>query len=56
MFKDEESVRFLNDPVVKEKFETALKLRDVKASDYDAIFYVGGYVSAVSLIIDRTLT
>lgn len=42
MFTDKESVQFLEDPTVQEKFDTALRLRDVNANDYDAIFYVGG--------------
>ena len=43
-FTDEESTRFLTDSVVREKLDTALKLTEVKSADYDAIFYVGGYV------------
>jgi len=55
MFKDdEESARFLKDDVVKEKLNTALKLSDVKASDYDAIFYVGGHGPVIDLAVDET--
>ncbi|QRV90970.1 chaperone protein HSP31 [Ceratobasidium sp. AG-Ba] len=43
MFTDDESVKFLQDPEVKEKFATAKKLSEVDAKEYDAIFYVGGH-------------
>ena len=42
MFTDDESVKFLQDPEVKQKLENAKKLSDVDPKDYDAIFYVGG--------------
>ena len=44
MFTDDESVKFLNDETVKTKLANAKRLTEVKADDYDAIFYVGGYV------------
>lgn len=37
-------MKFLEDPVVKEKLASALILQDVQAAHYDAIFYVGGCV------------
>lgn len=46
-YKDEQSVAFLKDETVKQKLASALKLEDVKVGDYDAIFYVGGYVIVV---------
>ncbi|KAH7930103.1 class I glutamine amidotransferase-like protein [Leucogyrophana mollusca] len=52
MFKDEGSVKFLNDPVVQAKFESALKLSDVKVDDYAAIFYVGGHGPVIDLAVD----
>jgi putative intracellular protease/amidase len=45
-FTDEGSVKFLNDPKTKALYENTKKLSDVKASDYAAIFVVGG-VSAL---------
>lgn len=35
--------RFDNDPELKEKLSKTLKLEDVNASDYDAVFYPGGH-------------
>ncbi|KAH7908496.1 class I glutamine amidotransferase-like protein [Hygrophoropsis aurantiaca] len=52
MFKDPQSVDFLNDPVVKTKFEHAKKLSDVKVDDYEAIFYVGGHGPVIDLSKD----
>ncbi|KAH8824355.1 class I glutamine amidotransferase-like protein [Flagelloscypha sp. PMI_526] len=43
MFKDEDSLTFLNDRVIQEKLANAKKIIDVKAEDYDGIFYVGGH-------------
>ncbi|KAI0711066.1 class I glutamine amidotransferase-like protein [Cerioporus squamosus] len=40
---------FLEDPVVKAKLANAKKLSEVDASDYDAIFYVGGHAPAIDL-------
>lgn len=42
MFTDDQSVEFLRDNVVKDKLANAKVLADVKASDYAAIFYIGG--------------
>ena len=39
---DDECVSFLEDETVTEKFEEALLLENVKAEDYDVIYYVGG--------------
>ncbi|KZV65088.1 class I glutamine amidotransferase-like protein, partial [Peniophora sp. CONT] len=41
--KDEESVRFLKDNAVVQKLASAIALKDVDQSKYDAIFYVGGW-------------
>lgn len=35
--------RFMKDEDAKKKFENTLKLSDVKASDFDGIFYPGGH-------------
>ncbi|KAH9894484.1 class I glutamine amidotransferase-like protein [Cubamyces lactineus] len=43
---------FLDDPVVKTKLANAKKLSEVKASDYDAIFYVGGHGPLLDLADD----
>jgi putative intracellular protease/amidase len=40
--KDEGSVKFLNDEIVKKKLENTIKLSEVDASQYDAVFYPGG--------------
>jgi len=53
MFTDEESVKFLKDPVVKHKLENALVLKTVSASDYDGIFYIGGHGPVIDLAIDK---
>ena len=50
MFSDD--VGFLSDPAVVEKLKTAKKLSDVKAADYDAIFYVGGHGPVIDLPVD----
>ncbi|KZV65124.1 class I glutamine amidotransferase-like protein [Peniophora sp. CONT] len=41
-YKDEESIRFLKDTVSVQKLASAISLKDVDHSKYDAIFYVGG--------------
>ncbi|PAV20903.1 class I glutamine amidotransferase [Pyrrhoderma noxium] len=52
LFKDDESVAFLGDDVVKEKLSSAKRLADVQESDYDAIFYVGGHGPVLDLAVD----
>ncbi|KAG9002740.1 hypothetical protein FRB94_003660 [Tulasnella sp. JGI-2019a] len=47
---DEESQKFLGDPTVKRFFEQAIKLEDVDADEYDAIFYVGGHGPMIDLV------
>jgi putative intracellular protease/amidase len=42
LFTDDDCVKFLQDPEVKQKFANAKKLSEVDPKDYDAIFYVGG--------------
>ncbi|KAI0722212.1 class I glutamine amidotransferase-like protein [Cerioporus squamosus] len=49
-FKDD--VGFLSDETVKQKFANAKKLSDVKVTDYDAIFYVGGHGPVIDLAQD----
>lgn len=46
------SETFLEDPVVKDKLANAKKLDDVKAADYDAVFYVGGQGPVIDLPTD----
>ncbi|KAK7444752.1 hypothetical protein VKT23_015069 [Stygiomarasmius scandens] len=51
--EDKESTQFLNhDDTVKTKLANAKKLSDVKASDYDAIFYIGGHGPVIDLAND----
>ena len=52
MFKDEQSVNFLKDPAVQDKFAHAKKLSEVNVNDYDAIFYVGGHGPVIDLASD----
>ncbi|THG97419.1 hypothetical protein EW145_g7618 [Phellinidium pouzarii] len=52
MFKDDESVKFLNDNLVKAKLQNAKVLKSVNASDYDAVFYVGGHGPVLDLAVD----
>jgi putative intracellular protease/amidase len=47
--EDKDSVQFLKDDTVKSKLSNAKKLADVKAEDYDAIFYVGGQGPVIDL-------
>jgi len=51
---DQESVKFLQDAAVISKFQNAKRLADVKADDYDAIFYVGGHGPVLDLAGDAT--
>ncbi|KZT72517.1 class I glutamine amidotransferase-like protein, partial [Daedalea quercina L-15889] len=53
MFKDDESQQFLKDETVVKKFAEAKKLSEVAASQYDAIFYVGGHGPVIDLASDR---
>jgi len=39
----EDGFKFLEDETVISKFANAIYLKDAKASDYDAIFYIGGH-------------
>lgn len=43
-FKDNESVKFLQDPDVTNKLSNCKALSDVNPREYDAIFYVGGTI------------
>lgn len=52
MFTDDESVKFLNDPEVKEKLAKAKKLSEVNEAEYAAIFYVGGHGPVIDLAVD----
>ena len=51
-FKDDQSVGFLNDEVVKQKLATAKKLTEVSVNDYDAVLYVGGHGPVIDLASD----
>ncbi|KAF8192549.1 ThiJ/PfpI [Pholiota molesta] len=53
-FKDEGSVKFLNDETVKAKLAHAKKLSEVDVKAYDAIFYVGGHGPVLDLAQDPT--
>jgi len=55
-FTDNESVKFLQDPDVKSKLSKCKTLADVSSSEYDAIFYVGGYGPVVDLASDSKNT
>lgn len=55
-YKDDGSVKFLVDEVVQQKLATCKKLSDVKASDYVAIFYVGGQGPCIDLAFDPVST
>jgi len=52
-FTDNESVKFLQDETVKAKLANAKKLTEVKASDYDAVFYPGGHGPVLDLAFDE---
>ncbi|GLB33751.1 putative DJ-1/PfpI family protein [Lyophyllum shimeji] len=51
--EDVESVNFLKDGKVKEKFEKAKEIAKVNPADYDAIFYVGGHGPVLDLAFDK---
>ena len=51
-FTDDESVKFLQDPEVKQKLASAKKLTEVDHNDYVAIFYVGGHGPVIDLATD----
>ncbi|KAG8744426.1 hypothetical protein FRC10_010204 [Ceratobasidium sp. 414] len=53
MFTDDESVKFLQDPEVKQKLAAAKKLSEVDHNDYDAIFYIGGHGPVIDLAVDQ---
>lgn len=42
-FQTEDTRRFAQDAVLQQKLATTLKLSDISADDYDAIFYPGGH-------------
>lgn len=46
-------MKFLNDPIVKEKLANTKKLSDVNVADYEAIFYVGGHGPMMDLAFDE---
>ncbi|KAG8944781.1 hypothetical protein FRC04_001519 [Tulasnella sp. 424] len=50
---DEACAKWLADPTVKEKLDTALKLSEVNSEDYDAVFYPGGHGPAMDLPTDE---
>jgi len=51
-FKDDESVKFLQDPDVTNKLSNCKTLSDVNPNDYDAVFYVGGHGPVIDLSKD----
>ncbi|KAF9787426.1 class I glutamine amidotransferase-like protein [Thelephora terrestris] len=51
-FRDDESVKFLQDPDVSNKFSNCEALSDVNPKDYDAVFYVGGHGPVIDLSKD----
>jgi len=53
-FKDEESVKFLKDPIATDKLAHAKKLADISAENYDAVLYVGGHGPVIDLPTDKT--
>jgi len=52
MFKDDESVKFLQDPDVTNKFSNCEALSDVNPSEYDVVFYPGGHGPVIDLSKD----
>jgi putative intracellular protease/amidase len=50
--EDKESQQFLKDQTVKDKLASAKVLADIRASDYDAVFYVGGHGPVLDLAED----
>lgn len=42
-FRTDATRRFGDDPVTQEAFKNTLKLADVRADDYDAVFFPGGH-------------
>ncbi|KAI0317943.1 class I glutamine amidotransferase-like protein [Amylostereum chailletii] len=55
-YTDEDSTRFLVDPVVKHLLENAKKFDTVKADDYQAIYYVGGLGPTTDLVGNKANT
>ena len=49
---DDGCTKCLRDDIVKEKLANTKYLKDVKADDYDAIFYVGGHGPVIDLPTD----
>ena len=52
MFTDDESQKFLKDEAVVNKLGSAIPVKDVEASKYDATFYVGGHGPVIDLAVD----
>jgi len=53
-FQTESTHRFKSDPVAQAVLESTLKLTDVSADDFDAIFYPGGHGPLWDLAEDAT--
>lgn len=49
----EDTKRFDGDKVLQEKLKNSVKLADIKAEDYDAIFYPGGHGPLWDLVSDK---
>merc|ERR1712012_700362 len=41
--EDEVCMRFMDDKRMQDKLQATIPLKDVKSSDFDAVFYVGGH-------------
>ncbi|WP_086476736.1 type 1 glutamine amidotransferase domain-containing protein [Arenibacter amylolyticus] len=52
--RTEDTERFKKDPEAQEKIKNTHKLADIKASDYDAVFYPGGHGPLWDLATDST--
>ncbi|WP_150450896.1 type 1 glutamine amidotransferase domain-containing protein [Arenibacter lacus] len=52
--RTEDTERFKKDPEAQEKIKNTYKLADIKASDYDAVFYPGGHGPLWDLATDST--
>ncbi len=52
--EDPECKQFQGDAEAQKYVKNTLKLADVKAADFDAVFYVGGHGPVVDLSQDET--
>jgi putative intracellular protease/amidase len=54
--EDQLCQKFLADETAKQKLATAIKLKDVDASEYDAVYYIGGQGPVIDLASDPVNT